>query len=84
MINTKLLDEIINMKICPIICSLSHDKKGQILNTNADSIASEISIKYDISSTVTLPVPGNPCSLIIQTELASSCNNGLDSMQLVS
>ena len=41
-INTNLLDEIINMKICPIICSLSHDKEGQILNTNADSIASKI------------------------------------------
>ena len=28
--------------ITPVICSLSHDGKGQILNTNADSIASDI------------------------------------------
>ena len=73
-INTNLLDEIINMKICPIICSLSHDKKGQILNTNADSIASEISIKlskkYDVILKYCFDKPG----LLINNTLINSIN----------
>ena len=38
----------------PTICSLTHDKKGQLLNTNADTIASEIAIAMSKYFNVTL------------------------------
>ncbi len=61
-INTLFLDQLINLKISPVICSLSHNKRGQILNTNADTIASTISIKmskkYNIKLLYCLDKPG--------------------------
>jgi len=44
-INDNFINQLLKLKISPIICSLTHNGEGQILNTNADSIASEISIK---------------------------------------
>jgi acetylglutamate kinase len=43
-INTELLILLLNNKYFPVICSLSHDKQGQILNTNADTIAASIAV----------------------------------------
>jgi acetylglutamate kinase len=42
-VNEEALIKLCNSKFVPVICSLTHDKKGHILNTNADTIASEIS-----------------------------------------
>ena len=35
---------MISSDLCPVICSLTHDGNGQILNTNADTIAAELSV----------------------------------------
>ena len=43
-INDEFLFNLLNSNLTPTICSLTHDKKGQLLNTNADTIASEIAI----------------------------------------
>lgn len=43
-INTPLLQKIIGLEITPVFCAITHDKNGQLLNTNADTIASELSI----------------------------------------
>lgn len=43
-INSKLLDTLLQFGITPVFCAISHDGKGQLLNTNADTIASEIAI----------------------------------------
>ena len=43
-INSKLLDTLLQAGITPVFCAISHDGKGQLLNTNADTIASEIAI----------------------------------------
>lgn len=43
-INSKLISALLNEGLTPVFCALSHDGKGQILNTNADTIASEIAI----------------------------------------
>ncbi len=43
-VNTKLIATLLNEGLTPVFCALSHDSKGQILNTNADTIASEIAI----------------------------------------
>lgn len=43
-INISMLELFINNNIIPIICSLTHNGNGSILNTNADTIASYIAI----------------------------------------
>ena len=43
-INSELISNLLSIKLTPIFCALSHDGAGQLLNTNADTIASEIAI----------------------------------------
>ncbi len=43
-VNTKVLDILLENKITPVFCAITHDKNGQLLNTNADTIASELAI----------------------------------------
>lgn len=43
-VNTKVLELLINQNITPVFCAITHDKNGQLLNTNADTIASELAI----------------------------------------
>lgn len=40
-VNGKLLEELIKKDIVPVMAPLTHDGKGHILNTNADTIAGE-------------------------------------------
>jgi acetylglutamate kinase len=52
-INTPLLEEMLRMGLTPVIAPITHDGHGQLLNTNADSIAQEIakacSALYEVS-----------------------------------
>lgn len=41
-VNTDLLTNLLEQKITPVFCAITHDKKGQLLNTNADTIASAL------------------------------------------
>lgn len=43
-VNDKMLSLLLNNNISPVCCAITHDKKGQLFNTNADTIASEIAI----------------------------------------
>lgn len=43
-VNTKSLELLLNNNITPVFCAITHDKNGQLLNTNADTIASELAI----------------------------------------
>ncbi len=43
-VNTKAIKALLKLSITPVFCAITHDKKGQLLNTNADSIASNIAI----------------------------------------
>lgn len=43
-INAPVLTTFIRAKLVPVFCALTHDGQGQILNTNADTIASELAI----------------------------------------
>lgn len=43
-INTKVLDILLNNGITPVFCAISHNGNGQLLNTNADTIAAELAI----------------------------------------
>tara|TARA_R110000868_G_scaffold193786_1_gene438981 strand:+ start:16012 stop:16797 length:786 start_codon:yes stop_codon:yes gene_type:complete len=53
-VNTPLLATLINSDIVPVFCAITHDKKGQLLNTNADTIASELAIALSNVFEVTL------------------------------
>jgi len=53
-VNTPLLQTLINSGIVPVFCAITHDKNGQLLNTNADTIASELAIAASEVFEVTL------------------------------
>lgn len=41
-VNSNMISLLLNHGISPVFCAITHDKNGQLLNTNADTIASEI------------------------------------------
>ena len=43
-INVDLLTKIIEMGVTPVFCPLTHDQQGNMLNTNADTIASGLAV----------------------------------------
>lgn len=45
-VNTAVLEVLLNANISPIFCAITHNEKGQLLNTNADTIASELAIAF--------------------------------------
>jgi acetylglutamate kinase len=45
-VNTDTLEILLNNNISPVFCAITHDKNGQLLNTNADTIASELAIGF--------------------------------------
>jgi acetylglutamate kinase len=51
-VNDSAIMNLLERGITPVFCALTHDGQGQILNTNADTIATELGIKlsgfYDI------------------------------------
>jgi acetylglutamate kinase len=61
-VNRALLDTLISNNIVPVFCAITHDKKGQLLNTNADTIASELAIAlsevFEVSLNYCFEKPG--------------------------
>ncbi|MDZ4330761.1 MAG: acetylglutamate kinase [Flavobacterium sp.] len=53
-VNTQLLETLLSTGIVPVFCAITHDEKGQLLNTNADTIASELAIALSEIFDVTL------------------------------
>lgn len=53
-INAELLDNLLQSKLTPVFCAISHDGMGQLFNTNADTIASELAIgmSHDYETTL--------------------------------
>jgi acetylglutamate kinase len=51
-VNSEVIKLFLENKMTPVFCAITHDKKGQLLNTNADTISSEIakalSSDYDV------------------------------------
>ncbi|WP_456462464.1 acetylglutamate kinase [Reichenbachiella sp.] len=41
-VNDDVLNSLINLDVTPVVCALTHDNKGQLLNTNADTIAAAL------------------------------------------
>jgi acetylglutamate kinase len=53
-VNSELLQAFLSIGISPVFCAITHDNKGQLLNTNADTIASEIAISLSTIFEVSL------------------------------
>lgn len=53
-VNTPLLETLILNNLVPVFCAITHDGSGQLLNTNADTIASELAIALSEVFEVTL------------------------------
>ena len=45
-VETSTLELLLNHGISPVFCALTHNQNGQLLNTNADTIASELAIAF--------------------------------------
>ena len=43
-VNHELLSGLLQLHLTPVICAVTHNGQGQLLNTNADTIASEVAI----------------------------------------
>jgi acetylglutamate kinase len=43
-VNSTFLCECLSQQLCPVISPITHDGAGQLLNTNADSIASAVAV----------------------------------------
>jgi len=41
-INAQAIQQLLAIKVTPVFCAITHDKKGQLLNTNADTIAATL------------------------------------------
>lgn len=56
------MNALLQAGFSPILCALSHDGKGQLLNTNADTIATEVAIAmsdtYEVELKYCFDLPG--------------------------
>jgi len=61
-INNSSMFELINMGAVPVVAPITHDSKGQLLNTNADTIASELAVsmsyEFDVRLVFCFEKPG--------------------------
>lgn len=73
-VNAPFLQDLVNKGLQPVIAPITHDQKGQLLNTNADTIASTVAVALSADNDVRLiycfELPGvmkdinNPDSII--------------------
>ena len=61
-VNTDLLSGLLRMNLSPVIAPITHNQQGQLLNTNADTIAQEIAksmaANYSVALVYTFEKPG--------------------------
>ncbi len=43
-VNSSFINVLLQNNVTPVFCAITHDKNGQLLNTNADTIVSEVAI----------------------------------------
>lgn len=61
-VNVQFFHELLQKKMIPVVAPLTHDGNGNLLNTNADTIASEVGASlsgmYDVSINFIFDLPG--------------------------
>lgn len=78
-VNTRELQLLINENIVPVIAPLTHDGCGNLLNTNADTIASEIAIELANYFSVYLFYCFEKRGVLLDSEDESTVIHDLDS-----
>ena len=53
-INTALVEQFLHLGLTPVFCAINHDGHGQLLNTNADTIAASLAKALSVRYAVTL------------------------------
>ena len=53
-VDSKTLKNLLDIELVPVFCALTHNNDGQMLNTNADTIAAELAIALSEHYRVTL------------------------------
>ncbi|RZK42348.1 MAG: acetylglutamate kinase [Hymenobacter sp.] len=53
-VDSTLLESLLETGMTPVLCPIIHDGQGQLLNTNADTIASAVAVALAMEYTVTL------------------------------
>lgn len=61
-VNTQSLIQLLEAGFTPVLCAITHDKKGQLLNTNADTIAAQTALAlastHEVALHLCLDLPG--------------------------
>ena len=53
-VNSTFITQLLGLGLCPVFAPLTHDNKGQLLNTNADTIARELAFSLSKTFETTL------------------------------
>lgn len=80
-VNSRELRMMINENVVPVVAPLTHDEKGQLLNTNADTIAAELATELSDYFSVYLFYCFEKTGVLLDPEDNSSIIHELD-MQL--
>jgi acetylglutamate kinase len=64
-INAEAFTLLLNQGVCPVLCSITHDGNGQLLNTNADTIATEVAKALSAQYAVSLDLLMGPSGIMI-------------------
>ncbi|MDN3667814.1 acetylglutamate kinase [Echinicola jeungdonensis] len=71
-VNTNLIELLLAENIVPVVAAITHDQRGLLLNTNADTIASEIATSLAQKHTVNLYFCFNKAGVLIDENNDSS------------
>lgn len=71
-INSALLQNLLDSGITPVFCALTHDQKGNMLNTNADTLASGIAVSLHSHFEVSLIYCFEKAGVLLDVEDQSS------------
>jgi acetylglutamate kinase len=92
-VETSTLEVLLKHGVSPVFCAITHDTNGQLLNTNADTIASELAIafaaQFDVELYYCFEKKGvlkdvNDDNSVIQTITKSSYKKLLDAQLIFS
>jgi acetylglutamate kinase len=71
-INAPFFENLLKQELTPVICAITHDQKGQLLNTNADTISSEIATALSKENKVNLYFCFNKAGVLIDEKNENS------------
>src|SRR5688500_17883234 len=74
-VNTALLQQLLMQQLTPVCCPITHDRQGQLLNTNADTIAQSIAVALAKNFRVTLAYSFEKAGVLLDVDDESTVIN---------